>query len=132
MITPDLPVNELDRLRALRSYHVLDSLSEKEYDQLTAISSQICGCRMSFISLIDEDRQWFKSSHGLNVTETTREVAFCAHVINKPNEIMVVPDARLDARFHDNPLVAGDPHLAFYAGVPLVNDDGARDIVRVG
>jgi signal transduction histidine kinase len=124
MIIPEQPQNELDRLRALRSYNVLDTLSEKEYDQLTAISSQICGCSMSFISLIDEDRQWFKSAHGLNVSETERRVAFCAHAINTPNEILVVPDARLDNRFHDNPLVAGDPHLAFYAGVPLVNEDG--------
>jgi signal transduction histidine kinase len=124
MIIPDLPKNELDRLQALRSYHILDTLSEKEYDQLTAMSSQICGCKMSFISLIDEDRQWFKSAYGLEVTGTSREVAFCAHAINNPNEIMVVPDARVDDRFHDNPLVVGDPHLAFYAGVPLVNEEG--------
>jgi signal transduction histidine kinase len=124
MIIPELPQNELDRLRALKSYNILDTLSEKEYDQLTAISSQICGCSMSVISLIDENRQWFKSSVGLHVSETERQIAFCAHAINKPNETLVVPDARLDDRFHDNPLVTGDPHLAFYAGVPLVNDGG--------
>ncbi len=124
MIIPERPHNELDRLRALRSYNILDTLSEKEYDQLTAISSQICGCSISVISLIDENRQWFKSSFGLNVSETERQVAFCAHAINKPNEMLVVPDARLDDRFHDNPLVTRDPHLAFYAGVPLVNEEG--------
>ena len=124
MIIPELAHNELDRLRALRSYNILETLSEKEYDQLTAISSQICGCSISVISLIDENRQWFKSTYGLNVSETERQVAFCAHAINKPNEMLVVPDARLDERFHDNPLVTGDPHLAFYAGVPLVNEDG--------
>jgi signal transduction histidine kinase len=124
MIIPELPENELERLRALRSYNVLDTLSEKEYDQLTAISSQICGCSMSVISLIDENRQWFKSTFGLNVSETERQVAFCAHAINTPNEMLIVSDARLDNRFHDNPLVTGDPHLAFYAGVPLVNEDG--------
>jgi hypothetical protein len=79
---------------------------------------------MSLISLIDNDRQWFKSTVGLEVAETAREVAFCAHAIHNPGITLVVPDARLDERFHDNPLVTGDPHLAFYAGVPLVNEDG--------
>jgi signal transduction histidine kinase len=124
MIIPDKPHNESERLRALRSYGVLDTLSEREYDQLTAIASQICGCRMSLISLIDEERQWFKARVGLDVSETAREFAFCAHAIHEPRKTLVVPDARLDDRFHDNPLVTGDPHLAFYAGVPLVNEDG--------
>ncbi len=124
MIIPEKPHNESERLRALRSYEVLDTLSEREYDQLTAIASQICGCRMSLISLIDEDRQWFKARVGLDVSETAREFAFCAHAIHEPRKTLVVPDARLDDRFHDNPLVIGDPHLAFYAGVPLVNEDG--------
>lgn len=124
MISPQKPHNEFERLEALRTYAVLDTLSEKEYDQLTAIASQICGCSMSLISLIDHDRQWFKSHVGLDVTETPREFAFCAHAIHEPEKTLVVPDARLDERFHDNPLVVGDPHLAFYAGVPLVNEDG--------
>jgi len=124
MIIPEKPHNESERLKALRSYEVLDTLSEKEYDQLTAIASQICGCKMSLISLVDEDRQWFKARVGLDVSETARELAFCAHAINEPRKTLVVPDARLDNRFHDNPLVTGDPHLAFYAGVPLVNEDG--------
>lgn len=124
MIIPDKPHNESERLRALSSYEVLDTLSEREYDQLTAIASQICGCRMSLISLIDEERQWFKARVGLDVSETAREFAFCAHAIHEPRKTLVVPDARLDDRFHDNPLVTGDPHLAFYAGVPLVNEDG--------
>lgn len=124
MIIPEKPHNESERLKALRSYEVLDTLSEKEYDQLTAIASQICGCKMSLISLIDEDRQWFKARVGLDASETAREFAFCAHAIHEPRKTLVVPDARLDNRFHDNPLVTGDPHLAFYAGVPLVNEDG--------
>jgi signal transduction histidine kinase len=124
MIIPEKPHNESERLKALRSYGVLDTLSEKEYDQLTAIASQICGCKMSLISLVDEDRQWFKARVGLDVSETAREFAFCAHAIHEPRKTLVVPDARLDNRFHDNPLVTGDPHLAFYAGVPLVNEDG--------
>jgi signal transduction histidine kinase len=124
MILPEKPHNELERLKALKSYEVLDTLSEMEYDHLTAIASEICGCRMSLISLIDDDRQWFKSRVGLDVSETPREFAFCAHAIHEPGKTFVVSDARLDQRFHDNPLVTGDPHLAFYAGVPLVNDDG--------
>jgi signal transduction histidine kinase len=124
MILPEKPHNESERLKALKSYEVLDTLSEREYDQLTAIASQICGCKMSLISLIDEDRQWFKARVGLDVSETAREFAFCAHAINEPRKTLVVPDARLDSRFHDNPLVTGNPHLAFYAGVPLVNEDG--------
>jgi signal transduction histidine kinase len=124
MIIPEKPHNESERLKALRSYEVLDTLSEREYDQLTLIASQICGCKMSLISLIDDDRQWFKARVGLKVSETPRELAFCAHAIHEPRKTLVVPDARLDNRFHDNPLVTGDPHLAFYAGVPLVNDDG--------
>lgn len=124
MIIPEKPHNESERLKALRSYGVLDTFSEREYDQLTAIASQICGCKMSLISLIDEDRQWFKARVGLDVSETNREIAFCAHAIHEPRKTLVVTDARLDARFHDNPLVTGDPHLAFYAGVPLVNEDG--------
>jgi signal transduction histidine kinase len=124
MILPEKPHNELERLKALKSYEVLDTLSEKEYDHLTAIASEICGCSMSLISLIDDDRQWFKSRVGLDVSETPREFAFCAHAIHEPGKAFVVSDARLDQRFHDNPLVTGDPHLAFYAGVPLVNEDG--------
>lgn len=124
MILPEKPYNEADRLKALKSYGILDTLSESEYDQLTIIASQICGCKMSLISLLDENRQWFKSRVGLDVAETERRLAFCAHAIMDPSHTLVVPDARLDARFHDNPLVTGDPHLAFYAGVPLVNDEG--------
>jgi signal transduction histidine kinase len=124
MIIPEKPHNESERLKALKSYDVLDTLSEREYDQLTLIASQICGCKMSLISLIDEERQWFKARVGLGVSETARELAFCAHAIHEPTKTLVVPDARLDNRFHDNPLVTGDPHLAFYAGVPLVNEDG--------
>ena len=124
MILPEKPYNEAERLKALRSYGILDTLSEKEYDQLTVIASQICGCKMSLISLVDENRQWFKSRVGLDVAETERRLAFCAHAIIDPTHTLVVPDARLDPRFHDNPLVTGDPHLAFYAGVPLVDPDG--------
>jgi signal transduction histidine kinase len=124
MIVPDKPHNESERLQALRSYAVLDTISEKEYDQLTAIASEICGCSMSLISLIDDDRQWFKSRVGLDATETPREYAFCGHAIQFASTPLIVEDARIDQRFHDNPLVTGQPNLVFYAGIPLVSEDG--------
>jgi signal transduction histidine kinase len=124
MIIPDKPHNEVERLKALHSYAVMDTISEKEYNQLTAIASEICGCSMSLISLLDENRQWFKSRVGLAVTETPREYAFCGHAIQFATSPLIVEDARLDNRFHDNPLVTGDPNLVFYAGIPLVNDEG--------
>ncbi|SNR52772.1 sensor histidine kinase [Lutibacter flavus] len=121
---PKEPQNEAERLNELNSFSILDTLSEIDYDNLTAIASEICNTPISLISLIDDKRQWFKSHHGLNATETPKEYAFCAHAINEPQEILMVPDAREDKRFHDNPLITGDPLVIFYAGVPLVSDDG--------
>ena len=121
---PKEPQNEAKRLHELNSFSILDTLSETDYDNLTAIASEICDTPISVISLIDSKRQWFKSHHGLDATETPREYAFCAHAINQPNEILLVPDARKDNRFHDNPLVTGDPLVIFYAGVPLISDEG--------
>jgi len=111
-------------LAALNGYSILDTLPEKEYDDIAFLASQICGTPIALISLIDEKRQWFKSHHGFNATETPREVAFCAHAINDKGNILIVPDSREDIRFHDNPLVTGDPRVVFYAGVPLVNSAG--------
>lgn len=116
--------NEAARLESLASFSILDTLPEEDYDNLTAIAAEICGTRISLVSLLDDRRQWFKSHHGLEATETPKEYAFCAHAIQEPRSVFVIPDARLDERFHDNPLVTGDPYVIFYAGVPLVTDEG--------
>lgn len=123
MTAPRIP-HETDRLAALRRYRILDSLVEREYDDLTAIAAHICGTPISLISLVDENRQWFKSARGLQVRETHRDLAFCAHAIQEPDRPLVVTDARLDPRFATNALVVEDPKLVFYAGVPLLTPEG--------
>jgi signal transduction histidine kinase len=124
MIAPSLPANESERLQALEDYEILDTLPEQDFDDITNIASQICGTPISLVSLIDSKRQWFKSHHGLNVSETPRELSFCGHAIHNPEQPFIVRDSRDDGRFTDNPLVSGDPHVIFYAGVPLVNPEG--------
>jgi len=124
MQAPKVPDNEIERLSDLKSYHILDTLSETEYDNLTQIASEICNTPISLISLIDENRQWFKSAQGLDAKETPREYAFCGHAINKPDEVLIVEDSRKDDRFKDNPLVTDDPKVIFYAGVPLITEKG--------
>ena len=114
---------EKQRVEELKSYSILDTLPEEEYDNLTAIASEICSTPISLVSLLDDKRQWFKSHHGLPVSETPKELAFCAHAINEPNNILVVEDAREDHRFHDNPLVTENPYVIFYAGISLVNEN---------
>jgi len=112
--------HENERLKLLESYSILDTLPEIDYDNLTAIASEICNTPISLVSLIDSKRQWFKSHHGLNISETPKDYAFCAHAIIDPNDVFIVQDTRKDERFFDNPLVTGDPNVIFYAGVPLV------------
>jgi signal transduction histidine kinase len=124
MIKPADHKNEKERLEDLQSYSILDTLSETNYDDITAIAAEICGTEISLISLIDDKRQWLKSAHGIDLKETPRENAFCAHAINDQENVFIVQDARSDERFHDNPLVTGETSLVFYAGVPLVSDNG--------
>lgn len=124
MKKPEIYHNEKIRLKELNSFSILDTLPAKDYDNITALAAEICGTPISLISLIDDRRQWFKSHHGLGVSETPKEYAFCAHAINDPKNIFIVEDARLDSRFYDNPLVTGNPHVIFYAGVPLNSDNG--------
>ncbi|NJC26624.1 sensor histidine kinase [Neolewinella antarctica] len=121
----DLPTQEKERLAELRNYALLDTLPEDEYDDLATIAAEICGTPISLISLVDEDRQWFKANHGLDgVKQTSRGNAFCAHNILDPENMLIVPDAHQDERFADNDFVTGNPNIVFYAGVPLVTDAG--------
>lgn len=124
MIKPDKPDNEHARLAALRSYAILDTAPEDAFDDLVRIASAICGVPMASVSLIDQDRQWFKARMGIEAGESSRDSAFCAHAILSPDDVMVVPDALEDVRFHDNPLVQGNPNIRFYAGAPLVDTEG--------
>jgi len=119
-----LPKNEVDRLAALNSYNILDTAEDEDFDELTILASAICQTPIALISLVDDKRQWFKSHTGLAAKETPKEISFCAHAIVEAEEIMVVNDATRDERFADNPLVTGDTKVIFYAGVPLVNEDG--------
>ena len=124
MQSPERPKQENDRQEALRVYSILDTLPDEDYDNLTAIASEICNTPISLVSLLDNDRQWFKSHHGLEISETPIEYSFCAHAIYEPDEVFVVEDVRQDERFRDNPLVTGEPFIAFYAGVPLLTKEG--------
>ena len=123
MIAPS--PTEVERLAQLQRYEILDTGQEDVFDDFTILAAQICDTPISLISLIDAERQWFKSKVGLTETHTPRELAFCDHAIRTP-EVMEVPDATLDPRFFANPLVTGAPDIRFYAGAPLVAPDGSR------
>ncbi|MDV6166922.1 PAS domain S-box protein [Flavobacterium sp. DG1-102-2] len=117
------PANEAQRLSALRKYEILDTLSEEEFDRITELASLICDVPIALVSLIDHDRQWFKSRIGLDAEQTSRDLAFCQYAI-MDNDIFEVEDAAKDDRFKDNDLVTGNPNISFYAGQPIIDADG--------
>ncbi|MCU0788573.1 MAG: GAF domain-containing protein [Verrucomicrobia bacterium] len=118
-----IPSNESQRLKVLWQYEVLDTVPEAMFDDLTELAASICDVPIALVSLVDEDRQWFKSTHGVSLRETSRDISFCAHAICRSG-LFIVPDARKDVRFKNNPLVTGGPKIRFYAGSPLVTPDG--------
>jgi two-component system cell cycle sensor histidine kinase/response regulator CckA len=122
-MTKPVAKNEAKRLKVLWQYDVLDTVPEEVFDDLTELAARICEAPIALISLLDEDRQWFKSKVGLTVTETSRDISFCAHAA-KQRELFIIPDATKDLRFANNPLVTSDPKIRFYAGAPLITPDG--------
>ena len=124
MIKPIMPENESDRLKSLQGYQILDTLPEEEYNEITQLAAIICNTPISQIALIDQKRHFTKSAFGLDIQESDRDISFCSHSILNPADVMIVPDARSDERFHDNPFVIGNPQIVFYAGMPLVTSSG--------
>ncbi|MBW2962785.1 sensor histidine kinase [Mesonia aestuariivivens] len=125
MIKPEIPKNESVRLKALKNLGIVDSKAEKEFDDLASLAAYICDVPIALISFLEEERQWFKSTIGINFCDTTREVSFCAHAINQPQELMIVEDARKDPRFAKNPLtLSTEQPVIFYAGMPLTDKNG--------
>ncbi len=120
-----LPANERERLEVLRGYGVLDTLPETAFDDITFLASYVCQTPVALITLVDRDRQWFKSRIGVEAEETHRDLAFCAHAILQPDELLEVEDTRQDERFNTHPFVTGDASVRFYGGVPLVTPEGA-------
>ncbi|BDI28249.1 hypothetical protein CCAX7_003000 [Capsulimonas corticalis] len=118
-----LPENERERLAALRDHHILDTPKDQVFDDLVRLAANICGAPIAAISLVDEHRQWFKSMLGLDVRETSRDLSFCAHTILQ-SDLLLVSDTHQDPRFAGNPFVTGEPRVRFYAGAPLITDEG--------
>jgi GAF domain-containing protein len=122
-MTATMPSTETARLAALNRYAILDTEPEQSFDDLVVLASFVCRTPIATLSLVDDHRQWFKSKVGVEIRETPRDISFCAHAIQQ-EELFIVPDALEDPRFKDNPLVLGDPHIRFYAGAPLIDEDG--------
>ncbi len=118
-----IPLNEVKRLKVLWQYEVLDTVPEEVFDDLTELAARICEAPIAMITLVDENRQWFKSKIGVTVKETSRDISFCAHAINQ-EDLFIVPDAAKDERFATSPLVISEPKIRFYAGAPLITPDG--------
>jgi anti-sigma regulatory factor (Ser/Thr protein kinase) len=116
-------MSETTRLEALHRYRILDTQPEQAFDDLTLLASYVCQTPIALITLVDADRQWFKSRIGVTLSETSRSISFCAHAIEQPG-LYVVPDAALHEKFRDNPMVVGEPNIRFYAGAPLVTPEG--------
>jgi anti-sigma regulatory factor (Ser/Thr protein kinase) len=123
MNMPTVHHDETARLTALREYRILDTEPERAFDDLTLLASQVCGTPIALITLVDANRQWFKARTGIAATQTSRAVSFCSHAIEQSG-LFIVPDARADERFRDNPFVTGGPFVRFYAGAPLVTSEG--------
>lgn len=124
MTSYPLPANEKQRVKALHKYNLLDGITTQEYDRITKIASEICNTPVSLLTLLDEQKQWVKSSYGFPLKQTPRELAFCNYTILDTTQVLEVADMRKDERFSNNPLVASDPHVVFYAGAPLVTPQG--------
>jgi hypothetical protein len=118
-----LPSVESARVAALDRYAILDTEPEQTFDDLVALAAYVCKAPIAMLSLVDDHRQWFKSKVGVEIRETPRETSFCAHAIQQ-QDVFIVPDTQNDARFRDNPMVVGELHIRFYAGAPLINEEG--------
>ena len=116
--------DERQRQTDLDSYGIVDTLEEQAFDDLTRLAADLCQVPMALITFLDGDRNWFKSRLGIQATQSPREVSFCEHLVLKPDEVLIVNDARNDTRFCGNPLVLGEPHIRFYAGAPLISPTG--------
>src|SRR5471030_1244810 len=123
MKAPATPADEQARLETLRKYQILDTLPEQALEDVTALVAQICDVPICMISLVDEDRQWFKSKIGMTVEETARDISFCGHTILEPG-LFIVNDTATDERFADNPMVTGELGVRFYGGAPLTTASG--------
>ncbi len=117
------PKNEVQRIKILWQYEVLDTVPEKVFDELTSLAAYLCEAPVALITLVDENRQWFKSKVGISLKETSRDISMCAHAILQKT-LLIVPDTTLDQRFKDNPFVVSEPKIRFYAGAPLISPSG--------